>query len=81
VCVWCFRFPHVILLPLLVKFPSNPTVMVRVIHQLGKNSIQTHRDKLDVLRHIIKNVSKRLVQLSDIRKLSDVTKLSHPYSE
>jgi hypothetical protein len=55
--------------------------MVRVIHQLGKNSIQTHRDKLDVLRHIIKNVSKRLVQLSDIRKLSDVTKLSHPYSE
>jgi hypothetical protein len=29
-----------------------------VIQHLGKKSIQTHRDKSDVLRHIIKNVSK-----------------------
>jgi hypothetical protein len=35
---------------------------VRVIRQLGKNCIQTARDKSDVLRQIIKNVSKRLVR-------------------
>ena len=40
---------------------ANPTV--RGIQQLGKNSIQTHRDKSDVLRHIIKNVSKRLIRI------------------
>ena len=34
---------------------------VMVIRQLGKNCIQTHRDNADVLRHIIKNVSSRLV--------------------
>ena len=43
------------------RLAANPTVMV--IQHLGKNSIQTNRDKLDVLRHIIKNVSERLVQL------------------
>ena len=37
---------------------ANPTVMV--IQLLGKKSIQTNRDIPDVLRHIIKNVSKRL---------------------
>jgi hypothetical protein len=37
---------------------ANPTVMV--IQHLGKKSIQSHRDIPDVLRHIIKNVSKRL---------------------
>jgi hypothetical protein len=31
-----------------------------VIQHLGKKSIQTNRDIPDVLRHIIKNVSKRL---------------------
>ena len=35
---------------------ANPTVMV--IQYLGKKSIQTNIDKSDVLRHIIKNVSK-----------------------
>jgi hypothetical protein len=39
---------------------ANPTVMV--IQLLGKKSIQTHRDISDVLRHIIKNVSERLVR-------------------
>ncbi len=34
-----------------------------VIQHLGKNPIQTNRDKSDVLRHIIKNVSKRLFRL------------------
>jgi hypothetical protein len=38
---------------------ANPTVMV--IQKLGGNSIQTHRDSVDVLRHILKNVSSRLV--------------------
>ena len=38
---------------------ANPTV--RGIQQLRKNSIQTIRDSADVLRHIIKNVSSRLV--------------------
>ncbi len=38
---------------------DNPTVTV--IQQLRKNSIQTNRDSADVLRHIIKNVSSRLV--------------------
>ena len=38
---------------------ANPTV--RGIQQLRKNSIQTIRDNADVLRHIIKNVSSRLV--------------------
>jgi hypothetical protein len=38
---------------------ADPTVMV--IQLLGKKSIQTHRDNADVLRHIIKNVSSRLV--------------------
>ncbi len=38
---------------------DNPTVMM--IQQLGEKSIQTHRDSADVLRHIIKNVSSRLV--------------------
>jgi hypothetical protein len=37
---------------------TNPTVMV--IHHLGGNSIQTIRDIVDVLRHIIKNISSRL---------------------
>ena len=36
---------------------------VRVIHGSWKNCIQTNRDTLDVLRHIIKNISERLVQL------------------
>ena len=44
---------------------ANPTV--RGIQQLGKKSIQTNRDKSDVLRHIIKNVSKRLVRLIESR--------------
>jgi hypothetical protein len=39
---------------------ANPTV--RGIQQLRKNSIQTIRDISDVLRHIIKNVSERLVR-------------------
>ncbi len=38
---------------------TNPTVTV--IQHLGKKSIQTNRDSADVLRHIIKNVSSRLV--------------------
>jgi hypothetical protein len=38
---------------------ANPTVTV--IQHLGKKSIQTNRDSADVLRHIIKNVSSRLV--------------------
>jgi hypothetical protein len=38
---------------------ANPTV--RGIQQLRKNSIQTIRDSADVLRHIIQNVSSRLV--------------------
>jgi hypothetical protein len=37
---------------------TNPTVMV--IHHLGKKSVQTHRDIVDVLRHVIQNVSERL---------------------
>jgi hypothetical protein len=37
---------------------ANPTVMV--IQILGKKSIQTHRDIVNVPRHIIKNVSKRV---------------------
>jgi hypothetical protein len=41
--------------------------VVMVIRKLGKNCIQTNRDKLDVLRHIIKNVSERLVQLIESR--------------
>jgi hypothetical protein len=45
----------------------NPTVMK--IQQLGKKSIQTHRDKLDVLRHIMKNVSKGQFQLIESRTL------------
>ncbi len=32
-----------------------------MIQHLGKKSIQTNRDSADVLRHIIKNVSSRLV--------------------
>jgi hypothetical protein len=38
---------------------ANPTTTV--IQDLGKKSIQTNRDSADVLRHIIKNVSSRLV--------------------
>jgi hypothetical protein len=41
---------------------TNPTV--RGIQQLRKNSIQTIRDSVDVLRHIIQNVSSRLVGTS-----------------
>ena len=37
-------------------FLTNPTV--RVIQQLGGNSIQTNSDISDVLRHIIKTLSK-----------------------
>ncbi len=37
---------------------ANPTVMV--IQHLGEKSIKTNRDIPDVLRHIIKNISKRL---------------------
>ena len=48
----------------------NPTVMV--IQHLGKKSIQTIRDNADVLRHIIKNVSSRLVGI--IESPSPVTK-------
>jgi hypothetical protein len=44
---------------------ANPTVMV--IQNLGEKSIQTNRDKSDVLRHIIKNVSKRLFRLIESR--------------
>jgi hypothetical protein len=51
-------------------FQVNPTV--RGIQQLRENSVQTNRDKLDVLRHIIKNVSERLVQL--IESPAPVTK-------
>ena len=40
-----------------------------VIQHLGKKSIQTNRDKSDVLRHIIKNVSKRLFRLIESRAL------------
>jgi len=39
---------------------TNPTVMVMQL--LGKKSIQTIKDKSDILRHIVKNVSKRLVR-------------------
>ncbi len=38
----------------------NPTV--RGSQYLGKNTVQTNRDSWDVLRHIIKNGSKRLVR-------------------
>ncbi len=48
---------------------ANPTV--RGIQQLSKNSIQTIRDISDVLRHIIKNVSERLVR--NIANLRHVT--------
>jgi hypothetical protein len=41
---------------------ANPTVTV--IQHLGKKSIQTIRDNADVLRHIIKNVSSRLIFFS-----------------
>ena len=34
---------------------------------LGKNCIQTNRDNPDVLRHIIKNVSKRLFRIIESR--------------
>ena len=51
------RTPSLFLLPKPNTW-ANPTVMV--IQHLGKKSTQTHRDKSDVLRHIIKNVSKRL---------------------
>jgi hypothetical protein len=44
---------------------ANPTVMV--IHHLGEKSIQTNRDSSDVLRHIIKNVSERLVRTIESR--------------
>jgi hypothetical protein len=40
-----------------------------VIQHLGKKSIQTNRDKSDVLRHIIKNVSERLFRLIESRSL------------
>ncbi len=39
-----------------ISIQANPTVMV--IQQLGENSIQTIGDSSDVLRHIIKHVSK-----------------------
>ena len=42
----------------LTRTLANPTVVV--IQHLGKKSIQTNRDIPDGLRHIIKNVSKRL---------------------
>jgi hypothetical protein len=42
------------------ELKANPTVMV--IQHLGEKSIQTNRDSSDVLRHIIKNVSERLVR-------------------
>ena len=45
---------------------ANPTVTV--IQHLGKKAIQTHRDSSDVLRHIIKNVSKRLVRTIESRE-------------
>ncbi len=48
---------------------ANPTV--RGIQQLRKNSIQTHSDIADVLRHIIKNVSERLSR--NIQSRSPVT--------
>ena len=46
---------------------TNPTV--RDIKQLWKNSIQTIRDSSDVLRHIIKNVSSRLVGMVRLETL------------
>jgi hypothetical protein len=49
---------------------ANPTVTV--IQHLGKKSIQTNRDSADVLRHIIKNVSSRLV--GTIQSPAGVTK-------
>ena len=61
--------PVSLVLDLLIS-QANPTVMV--IQHLGENSIQTNRDKLDVLRHIIKNVSENLVQL--IESSTPVTK-------
>jgi hypothetical protein len=42
--------------------PLLAMCVVRVIRYLGKNYIETHRDISDVLRHIIKNVSERLVR-------------------
>jgi hypothetical protein len=47
---------------------ANPTV--RSIQQLRKNSIQTHSDIADVLRHIIKNVSEILSRNIQSRTLS-----------
>jgi hypothetical protein len=44
---------------------TNPTVMV--IQHSGKKSIQTNRDSSEILRHIIKNVSKRLVRTIESR--------------
>jgi hypothetical protein len=49
---------------------ANPTVTV--IQHLGKKSIQTIRDNVDVLRHIIENVSSRLVNI--IQSPEPVTK-------
>ena len=52
-----------------VRVWANPTG--RGIQQLRKNSIQTIRDISDVLRHIIKNVSERLIR--NIANLGHVT--------
>jgi hypothetical protein len=52
-----------------------------VILELGENvSIQTHRDKLDVLRHINKNVSERLERHGVTNRRGDRSRVPVSYS-